>query len=66
MTRAGRVLSRDYLLEAVWGMSREAHTRAVDVAVSRLRKALGKRAGRWVETVERYGYRFRDPESIGR
>lgn len=66
MTKAGRVLSRDYLLETIWGMDREAHTRAVDVAVSRLRRALGRRAGAWVETVERYGYRFRDPEAFAR
>ncbi|MBI4677757.1 MAG: response regulator transcription factor [Elusimicrobia bacterium] len=62
MRRAGRVLSRGYLIETVWGMTRDVDTRAIDVTVSRLRKALGSRAGRWVETVERYGYRFRDPE----
>lgn len=60
MRKAGRVLSRAYLLEAVWGMSSEADTRAVDAAVSRLRKAVGFRAGNWVETVERFGYRFRE------
>jgi two-component system response regulator RegX3 len=62
MRKAGRVLSRAYLLETVCGMTSDADTRAVDVTVSRLRRALGSRAGRWVETVERYGYRFRDPE----
>lgn len=62
MRKAGRVLSRQYLLETVWGMSRLADTRSVDVAVSRLRKALGRRASAWVETVERFGYRFRRPE----
>lgn len=57
--KAGRVLSRTYLLESIWGMSRQANTRAVDVGVSRLRRALGPRAARWIETVERFGYRFR-------
>ncbi len=66
MQKAGRVLNRAYLLESVWGMSREVNTRAIDVAVSRLRRALGRRAGAWLETVERYGYRFRDPESLSR
>ena len=61
LRRQGRVLTRPYLLETVWGMSARATTRSVDVCVSRLRKALGSRAGRWIETVERYGYRFRDP-----
>ena len=62
MRKAGRVLSRIYLLETIWGMSGTANTRAVDVGISRLRQALGRRAGRWVRTVERYGYRFMTPE----
>lgn len=64
MRKAGRVLSRIYLLEAIWGMNRSANTRAVDVAVSRLRKALGPGAGRLIETIERFGYLFRDPGRI--
>lgn len=66
LNKAGRVLSRPYLLETIWGMSRSASTRTVDVTVSRLRKALGSRAGGWIETIERYGYRFRDPEDSSR
>jgi two-component system response regulator RegX3 len=62
MRKAGRVLSRVYLLETIWGMTATANTRAVDVGISRLRLALGRRAGRWVETVERFGYRFRTLE----
>lgn len=62
MRKAGRVLSRVYLLEAIWGMSRDASTRAVDVGISRLRIALGRRAGSQIETVERFGYRLRNPE----
>jgi DNA-binding response OmpR family regulator len=64
MRKAGRVLSRAYLLETVWGMDRSANTRAVDVAVSRLRKALGARAAKYLETVERYGYRFKTSETL--
>ena len=66
MRKAGRVLSRPYLLETIWGMSHLADTRTVDVTVSRLRIALGKQAGRWIETVERFGYRFRDPDDARR
>lgn len=62
MRKAGRVLSRAYLLETIWGMNRLADTRAVDVGISRLRARVGPRAARWVETVERFGYRFRVPE----
>lgn len=66
MRKAGRVLSRPYLLESVWGMASTADTRAVDVTVSRLRKALGKEAGAWIVSVERFGYRFSDPAGFSR
>ena len=60
MRKAGRVLSRVYLLETIWGMSRDANTRAVDVGISRLRRALGSRAAASIETIERFGYRFKE------
>lgn len=58
MRKAGRVLSRVYLLETVWGMGHTAQTRAVDVMVSRLRRRLG-RSGKSVETVSKLGYCLR-------
>ena len=61
MRKEGRVLTRAYLLETVWGMSSSANTRAVDVTVSRLRRCLGPRAGRWIETLTKAGYCFRKP-----
>ncbi|HNW43536.1 MAG TPA: response regulator transcription factor [Elusimicrobiales bacterium] len=66
MKKSGRVLNRPYLLESVWGMSSTADTRAVDVTVSRLRKALGPKAGKWLESVAKFGYRFAPPENICR
>lgn len=59
MRKAGRVLSRVYLLETVWGMRHTAQTRAVDVMVSRLRRRLGARAGGMIETVSKLGYCLR-------
>ena len=60
-----RVLSRDRLLERVWGFEREVETRSVDVHVGRLRGKLG-RAGRHIETVIGMGYRFvEDAEEMG-
>ena len=59
MRRSGRVLSRGWLLETIWGMDRSARTRAVDVMVSRLRRKLGPRAGRRIATVSKMGYCFR-------
>lgn len=52
-----RVLSRDRLLERVWGYDRLIETRSVDVHVGRLRSKLGS-AGRQIETVVGLGYRF--------
>jgi DNA-binding response OmpR family regulator len=52
-----RVLSRDRLLERVWGYERFIETRSVDVHVGRLRAKLGA-AGAQIETVVGLGYRF--------
>jgi DNA-binding response OmpR family regulator len=54
-----RVLSRDRLLERVWGYDRFIETRSVDVHVGRLRSKLGP-AGTQIETVVGLGYRFVD------
>jgi DNA-binding response OmpR family regulator len=54
-----RVVSRDRLLERVWGYDRMVETRSVDVHIGRLRNKLGP-AGRQVETVVGLGYRFVD------
>jgi len=59
MTAAGRVLSREFLLDRVWGYARadELESRTVDVHVRRLRAKLGD-AGRRIATVKSVGYRF--------
>jgi len=54
-----RVVSRDRLLERVWGYERLVETRSVDVHVGRLRSKL-RSAGRQIETVVGLGYRFID------
>jgi two-component system alkaline phosphatase synthesis response regulator PhoP len=54
-----RVLSRDRLLERVWGYDRSIETRSVDVHVGRLRAKLGP-AGDQIETVIGLGYRFNE------
>lgn len=54
-----RVISRDRLLERVWGYDRFVETRSVDVHVGRLRAKLGP-AGSQIETVVGLGYRFID------
>jgi DNA-binding response OmpR family regulator len=52
-----RVISRDRLLERVWGYENAVETRSVDVHVGRLRAKLGA-ASNQIETVVGLGYRF--------
>jgi DNA-binding response OmpR family regulator len=55
----GRVLTREKLLERVWGYDYPGETRTVDVHVRRLRQKLGEAAERGIETVVGVGYRFK-------
>ena len=53
------VLTRDQLLEDIWGYDFDGETRTVDVHVRTLRQKLGE-TGRLVETVRGVGYRMAD------
>jgi two-component system phosphate regulon response regulator PhoB len=57
MSKPGRVLTRDYLLEHVWGSDITVTARTIDTHLKRLREKLG-RAGDLIETVRGVGYRF--------
>jgi DNA-binding response OmpR family regulator len=61
----GAVLSRDALLEDVWGTDFPGETRTVDVHVSELRKKLGP-GGPAIESVRGVGYRFVAPPEAAR
>jgi two-component system, OmpR family, alkaline phosphatase synthesis response regulator PhoP len=54
-----RVVSRERLLERVWGYDKLVETRSVDVHIGRLRNKL-RTASRQIETVVGLGYRFVD------
>jgi len=59
--RAGRVLTRERLLERVWGYESDVDARSIDAHIRRLRLKLGP-ARDHVETVVGLGYRFvKDP-----
>lgn len=60
MRNAGEAIGRDRLLDEVWGWSYSVSTRAVDIRIAEIRKALGDEADapRYIETVTGYGYRF--------
>ena len=55
--RPGRVLTRERLLERVWGWDTEIDVRSIDAHIRRLRVKLGS-ARSHVETVVGLGYRF--------
>ena len=57
---AGRVLSREQLLEKVWGYDYYGEIRVVDVHVGHIRRKLGD--DRFIATVRGAGYRFEDLE----
>ena len=55
----GKVLTRDKLLDKVWGYQFDGYARTVDTHIRRLRQKIGPYA-EWIETVRGVGYRFRD------
>ena len=59
LQRRGAVLTRDALLERVWGYSFDGESRTVDVHIRTLRQKLGE-AGECIETVRGVGYRIGD------
>lgn len=49
------VLSRDKILDSIWGYEYDGELRTVDTNIKRLRKKLD---GRFIKTVRGYGYKF--------
>jgi DNA-binding response OmpR family regulator len=56
----GRLLSRSYLLDTVWGISADVSTRTVDTHASQLRSKLGlyPESGWRLSAVYQHGYRL--------
>ena len=57
MRRPGRVLTREQLLDEIWGSDITVTLRTIDTNLKRLREKLGRGADR-IETVRGVGYRF--------
>jgi two-component system, OmpR family, alkaline phosphatase synthesis response regulator PhoP len=57
----GRVMTRDMILNAVWGEDVLVVDRTIDVHIRGIREKLGKR-GDLIETVKGVGYRFKEEE----
>lgn len=64
MENQGRAVSREELLNKVWGYTSKVETRAADDTVRRLRKKI-QYAGTAVETVWGYGFRLKKREARG-
>lgn len=66
MRNAQEAIGRDRLLDEVWGWSYAVSTRAVDIRIAEIRKALGEDVDspHYIETITGYGYRFMLPVQV--
>ena len=56
----GIVISREQLLDMVWGYNNDTDERVLDTHMRNLRKALGEN-GKLIKTVIRRGYKIEEP-----
>ena len=56
LTSKGAVLSRDVILNRIWGYGYDGDTRTVDVHIRQLRKILGDAGEDYIQTVRGVGY----------
>lgn len=56
----GRVLSRDFILDLVWGTNAVITDRVIDTHIANLRKKLGPNGATHISSIRGMGYRF-DP-----
>ena len=61
--RKGETVTRDQLLEDVWGYESYPSTRTVDTHIAKLRAKIGDSGSepRWILTIHGMGYKFIDP-----
>ena len=57
MKNAGIVMTRDGIMEHVWGTDFEGESRTLDMHIKTLRQKLGD-AGKYIKTVRNVGYRI--------
>jgi DNA-binding response OmpR family regulator len=64
MRRPGRVVSRDDLIQAAWGIDREVESNTLDVFIFQLRSKIEAAvSGRIIQTVRGFGYTIRESDS---
>ncbi len=59
LQKKGRVLTRPFLMESVWGQEYTATTRTIDTHIYRLRQNLGKK-GDHIQSVGNLGYKWEE------
>ncbi len=57
--RPGRVITRDQLLNQIWGYDVVVIDRTIDVHIRKIREKLGEKYMNLIETIKGVGYRFR-------
>lgn len=62
-SNAGRAISREELLNQVWGYDFVGETRTLDVHINSLRKKLGPIGRNYIKSVRQLGYRFSTGDS---
>lgn len=60
MRHKGQVVTRTMLMEAVWDYHFDPQTNIIDVHISRLRKKIGDKMGKIIQTVRGAGYLLED------
>ena len=61
MRNAGRAVSRDTILESVWGFSTEVNENTLEVFMRLLRLKVDTRQPKLIHTVRGFGYMMREP-----
>ena len=59
LRNTGRVLTRDQIMERIWGFDYSGSSRTLDMHIKTLRQKLGT-AGRYIQTIRNVGYRIGD------
>ncbi len=61
--RTGRVVTREALLDHIWGYDIIVTDRTIDVHIRKIREKLGPKYAARIETFKGVGYRFKDDQS---
>lgn len=64
MENRSKVVTRDELLNHIWGYDYDGETRTLDMHIRTLRQKLGEEGGTLIKTIRGVGYRFVKPEEV--